>query len=441
MGIMVVILLIVLVVLLVLLNKKNKQLLKFKPFEKYVDIDAEIKAREKKRDEVDTEIESRKNEYIKRENELNRLLAGIEKYEKVMKQLHVDLEKLEDKSTPYDVGFYQPRYSFDTSDKFRAKLDEVRKLQKQLIDDGKAAIAKITWNVGGNQKEGERISKNIIKLALRAFNGECDSTISKVKFGNVLQYEDKIKKARDTINKLGDKWGIEITEAYLKAILDELHLVYEYQEKVEEEREEQRRIKEQMREEEKAQRELEKARQDAEKEEQRYQDALEKARKELEGKQGKELDELTAKMQELERQLSEAHQRKERALSQAQLTKSGHVYVISNIGSFGENVYKIGMTRRLEPLDRVKELGDASVPFEFDVHAIIYSDNAPEMENQLHKVFNQRRVNMVNEKREFFKVTIDEIENQVLKINPSSEVEFTKVAQAKEYRQTLALLN
>jgi uncharacterized membrane protein YqiK len=173
----------------------------------------------------------------------------------------------------------------------------------------------------------------------------------------------------------------------LQLKLDELNLAHEYEEKVQAEKEEQRRIREQMREEEQAQREIEKTRQDAEKEENRYADALRKAQDDAAKADGKKQQKLLAQIAELEMKLAEAHANNERALSRAQQTRSGHVYIISNIGPFGEHVYKIGMTRRLDPMDRVKELGDASVPFEFDVHAIIYADDAPKLENTLHRVF------------------------------------------------------
>jgi hypothetical protein len=121
------------------------------------------------------------------------------------------------------------------------------------------------------------------------------------------------------------------------------------------------------------------------------------------------------------------------------LTKVGHIYVISNLGSFGQDVYKIGMTRRLDPLDRVRELGDASVPFQFDIHAIIYSENAPQLEYELHKRFAERRLNRVNSKKEFFKVSLEEIEAFV-KEHANAEIEFIKLAEAREYRETLAML-
>lgn len=148
---------------------------------------------------------------------------------------------------------------------------------------------------------------------------------------------------------------------------------------------------------------------------------------------------LNDQILKLKRQLALAHEVKERAIFRAQMTKSGHVYIISNMGSFGENRYKTSMTRRLDPMDRVKELGDASVPFEFDVHAIIYSDNAPELENILHKAFNKKRINMINNRKEFFDVSLEEIE-KVIKENANAEIQFTKMAEAREYRETLAML-
>lgn len=167
---------------------------------------------------------------------------------------------------------------------------------------------------------------------------------------------------------------------------------------------------------------------------------MDKARKELGSASQNEVDELNSQISSLEKKLQEAHERKERAISMAQMTKVGHIYVISNIGAFGEDVVKIGMTRRLDPLDRVRELGDASVPFQFDVHAIIYSENAPQLENELHKKFNDRRLNRINNRKEFFKASLEEIEIFV-KEHAGAEIEFTKVAEAREYRETLIISN
>jgi seryl-tRNA synthetase len=194
-----------------------------------------------------------------------------------------------------------------------------------------------------------------------------------------------------------------------------------------------------MREEEKAQQELEKAQNDAEDEEKRYKKALDQAKKELEKAKAEDIEKLNNKITILQKQLEEANAKKERAISRAQMTKSGHIYVISNIGSFGENIYKIGMTRRLEPTDRVYELGDASVPFNFDIHAMIFSENAPELERKIQKEFDELRLNLVNSRREFFNVNLDEIKNVVLKHH--GDIEFTKLAEAKEFRESQAIRN
>jgi hypothetical protein len=214
-------------------------------------------------------------------------------------------------------------------------------------------------------------------------------------------------------------------------------LAHEYQEKLYEEKEEQRRIREQMREEEMVQREIDQAKKEAEEEEKRHQKSLDQAREELVSAHGEELAKLKAHMEFLEEKLKEAQELKERAISRAKLTKSGHVYVISNIGSFGENVYKIGLTRRFTPEDRVRELGDASVPFSFDTHEMIYSDDAPELENKLHQFCNEKRLNLVNNRKEFFRIDLSEIE-KVVKEN-HGEIEFTKIAEAKEFRESIAI--
>ena len=270
-----------------------------------------------------------------------------------------------------------------------------------------------------------------------AFNGECDSLIAKVKWNNIEQFEERIKKTFEAINKLNSSQNIDIQYEFLQLKIDELRLTHEYELKKYEEKEEQRRVRELMREEEKAQRDFEKAQKEAEKEEKLIQQAMKKAQEEIAKASEEERAKYEAQLTELQEKLREAEEKNQRALSMAQQTKSGHVYVISNIGSFGENIYKIGMTRRLEPLDRVNELGDASVPFKFDVHAMIYSEDAPDLENQLHKTFNKNRLNFVNLRREYFDISLDEIE-KVVKEN-HGEIEFIKKAEAKEYRESLII--
>jgi hypothetical protein len=245
------------------------------------------------------------------------------------------------------------------------------------------------------------------------------------------------------VNKLGETNQIRITRDYFDCKTSELHLVHWQREKVHEEKEEQRRIREEMKEEAKAAAEIERAQADAEREEERKQLALAKAQEEFAkltadaqrtAVQEKQLEKLSGLVNKLETELKDAIDQKAKAVARAQLTRSGHVYVLSNIGSFGENVYKIGLTRRLDPY----ELGDASVPFGFDVHAIIYAEDAPKLENALHREFQDRRVNRVNARKEYFRVSLDEITSAVQKHH--GLVTMVMSAEAEEWRKTLAIV-
>lgn len=220
-------------------------------------------------------------------------------------------------------------------------------------------------------------------------------------------------------------------------MLSELRLEHEMEERKRAIVDEQRRVREQMREEERAQREAEKAQAEAEAEESRFEKALERARVELAKSRGEEHQRLTNKILEMEKQVADAHAKSQRAKSLAQLTKAGHVYILSNIGSFGDDVFKIGMTRRLDPMDRVKELGDASVPFPFDVHAMVYSEDAPRLENMMHQRFADQSVNLINMRKEFFKVGLDDIERFAAECD--LKMAFTKIAEAREYRESFEI--
>jgi hypothetical protein len=275
------------------------------------------------------------------------------------------------------------------------------------------------------------------KLLLRAFNGECEAAIADVSWNNVGRMEERIRKSYEAVNKLGEVIKVAVTTEYLQLKLSEMHLSHEYQEKRHQEKEEQRRIREQIKEEERAQREIEKARLDAEAEEVRFQKAVNLAREEAAKATGVQLQKLTEQISSFEAKLDEARRKKEGAISRAQLTKSGFVYVISNIGAFGQNVVKIGMTRRMEPMERIYELGSASVPFPFDLHVMLYSDNAPELETALHQLFAARRMNLVNARREFYRdVQLDEIETFVRQRGLSAQ--FIRQPEAREYRETVA---
>lgn len=345
---------------------------------------------------------------------------------KTLNQLNQDLSET---VKLYNLNFYEPKYNFERSLDFERALNTNRNDQKAIIKNDNAT----TWDGYSGDK---KISGLLQKLLLRTFNSECDLLIQGVDYKNIVVYENRINNSFEQLNRLTLKYGVMITDEYLKLKLAELRICHEYQEKKQQEAEEQRQIKEIMRDEIRAEREMEKAKADAEREEQKYQSLLDKMLEAARQAQGAELDRMNAQIAILQQQLDEAKE-KERSISQAQLTKAGYVYVISNVGSFGENVFKVGMTRRLEPQERVDELGDASVPFQFDVHAMIYRENAPEFETALHQELEPFRVNKINPRKEFFRISLDQIEEIARKYK--ADISITKLAEAKEYRQTLAI--
>lgn len=373
--------------------------------------------------------------------ELEQLRADVARVRAELQVAQGELRSVEEALEIQSFGFYQPRYGFVSASEYVVRLKVVRDEQQALIKADGATACATQWKVGGSATEGKKMVRSQSKIMLRAFNGECDAAVAKVKYDNVATMEERITKSCEAINKLGLVQHVSITHRYFGLKLAELRLVHEHREKVQEEKEEQRVVKEQMREEQKAQEELDRAKAQAEKEEAASTAALEKARAELAavdaaGAAGQQHDRLEALVTRLETELKGALDRKAKAIARAQLTKSGHVYVLSNIGSFGEGVYKIGMTRRFEPLERVDELGDASVPFPFDVHAIIYTEDAPKLEYSLHKAFAHRRVNRVNQRKEYFRVSLDEVRDEVHKLH--GLVSFLLIATAEEYRKTCA---
>lgn len=281
-------------------------------------------------------------------------------------------------------------------------------------------------------------SISAINFVTDAFNGKVDTVLASVKHDNFGILAQQIKDAYALVNHLGKPFkDARITPEYLQARLEELHWATVAHELKLKEREEQRLIKEQIREEEKARRDFEKAQRDAVKQEDTIQKAIDKVQQQAAKASAEQRALFELQLLELEAKLQAAQEKNQRALSMAQQTKSGHVYIISNIGSFGEHVYKIGMTRRLEPLDRVRELGDASVPFEFDVHALLFSNDAPALERDLHRHFLGNQINKVNPRKEFFRVDLTQIKSEIERLG--IDTKWTLSAQAREYRESLAV--
>lgn len=336
----------------------------------------------------------------------------------------------------YGDAYIVPTYNLldDLAEEFSfteagQKLKAAREMSRWMVKAGRAATC--------DYAEANR-RDTAIRFVIDAFNGKVDSILSRNKADNHGKLEQEIRDAFALVNHNGTAFrNARITDEYLTSRLEELKWAATTRVLKEQDREEQRQLREQIREEEKARREFERAMKDAAKEEDTIKKTMDKVLQQAANANDAQREEFEAKLRELELKLQAAEEKNQRALSMAQQTRTGHVYVISNVGSFGEEVFKIGMTRRLEPKDRIRELGDASVPFEFDVHAMIFSDDAPSLEKTLHSHFLRRQMNKVNPRKEFFRLGISEIRAELESLGV--ETLWTMAAEAHEYRETIRI--
>ncbi len=377
-----------------------------------------------KKSELDKELEDRNQKIQTCNNKIAELEFEISDKQKQIYGLDNDISAQE-------YGIYNPTYVFANSDLYKNKLAEIRQQQKEMISAGLACSASPNWTVNGNVAKGKRMIKDMQKLLLRAFNVECDNIVENVRISNFEKSIERINTISSQISKLGIIMDISITRKYIELKVEEVKLALDFQQKKQEEKDKIKELKAQQREEAKAQKEIEEARRRLQKEKAHYQNALDALKQQME-KNG-ETDDLLEKKKELENDLADT----EKAINDVDYReankRAGYVYIISNVGAFGENVYKIGMTRRLDPTERVDELGDASVPFDFDIHALIFTEDAPKLENALHLAFEDRKINKVNSRREFFRVSLDEIK-EVVRKNFDKTVEWTDVPEAEQYR-------
>jgi hypothetical protein len=323
-------------------------------------------------------------------------------------------------------------YIYITSEECKSKL-EILKIKADALIEADKAI-----KILHNSSQGKSFENNKKQL-LRCFNSECQNIFEHLSVKNASNQKTKIRKSFQTLNNIFSTDGVAISESFLEIKFQEFDLIYAYQLKREQEKEQEKAIREQMVEEEKVRREIEKEKQKIDKEESQFKSEIQK----LILYMNKSTDEIQSKLyvdkiHELEEKLKLLEKDKENVLQREQNTRAGYVYIISNIGSFGENIFKIGMTRRLEPIDRIKELGDASVPFEFDVHALIFSEDAPTLEKILHQTFKENQVNLVNSRKEFYNIDLNKIKEVVLK-NHNNTANFTMIPKAEDYRESLKL--
>lgn len=336
-------------------------------------------------------------------------------------------------------ALYEPKFKLNASHEYKTRLDSVRERQKAMIKNGEAATGNMGWEVNGSKAEGRKLVNDMLKLVIRSFNNEADYCVDNVKFDNIELGEKRIRQSFEACNRLGRVMTVRLSDGYLNLKLDELRLAHEFQVKKQEEKEEAKRVREELREQQKLEQEIRAAREKIAKERKHFAAALRDLNVRLERVVTEEERALlVAKIAEVEAGKANLDSEERVIDYREQNAKAGYVYVISNIGAFGEGVYKIGMTRRLEPMERVDELGDASVPFWFDVHAMVFSDNAPALEAKLHERFAAGRLNKVNGRKEFFRADITEIES-IIRANYDAVVEVTHEAVAEQYRESLRM--
>lgn len=428
---------------------------KEKELKKY---DEQISKLNRKKEKIEIIINSKQDVLKEITSELDNygekvsLKKSIENDKKELSKLHQQIDHHKKQVISYDdqiniesYGLYTPHYSFTSSPEYKEKLDNIRALQRSMIKNNKAGLITHQMLFNNSVAEGNKMQRENIKQLIRTFNVECEAAINKATISNMSRIEQRIKKSFETLNKLNERNLIVLSKRYLNLKLDELHLSFEYAQKKEEEKEILREEREKEKEERKVQAEIAKQRkaveQERKKQAEHYKqaEALLKEKMQNVDENDEKFKSLQAEVAKLKEQLAELDKKEASLDYRENHSTAGYVYIISNIGAFGKNVFKIGVTRRLDPLARIKELSSASVPFKFDVHALIFSDDAYKLESNLHNYFDKYRVNKVNNRKEFFGITIHQVKDALDKYY-NRTFDFHEIPEAEEYRKSLELM-
>jgi hypothetical protein len=352
----------------------------------------------------------------------------LDKLDKAIEPTTAQLKRIE-------VGLVPPIFRFDDSEELKKNIRKCREEQFECIRAGLATHSYTQWEWMGSRKDGDRMIKDYRQLLLDAFNAEFEVIRRQMRAATFDKAVEKLERLVDQLSKLGETTGVQISRRYALLKEDELrfwHVELEHREELKQERKRQRELLRSQQSSGDDSEELseEIASRDSE---------LLKAQKKAEQLAGAERARLERMIEDIKAEKARLEEKQTRAMSQAQITRAGYIYVISNEGSFGEGVVKIGMTRRLEPMDRVRELGDASVPFRFDVHALAFVEDAPALEKTLHDVFSDRRVNTENFRKEFFRVSPEEVRSVIEE--KGIDTDWYLIAEAKEYHESELMRN
>ncbi|MCC6527478.1 MAG: DUF4041 domain-containing protein [Polyangiaceae bacterium] len=353
------------------------------------------------------------------------LVGEVEALRREYELLRAQIVETTDAMILQEVGIYEYSHPLDSAAAYKDLLADLQGRMKACIKSGQAVATTKRWVINGSEKEGAKMVGDFGKLILRAYDNEADNVLRTMKPYTLESAVERLEKMRTLIAKLGASMKLAITDTFHALRVEELRLTADYLAKVAEEKDREREERARLKEEEMARREFEREQARLEKERTHYETALRALR---------EKGDATA-VAEVEQTLTKIEQAIAGVVQRAANVRAGYVYVISNLGSFGEAVVKIGMTRRLEPLDRVRELGDASVPFRFDVHALIFSDDAVGLERALHERFSERRLNLVNTQREFFYATPHEVKTALLELK-GDLLSFVEAPEALEWHQS-----
>ena len=333
--------------------------------------------------------------------------------------------ELDDERVLQEVGIYRYHHPLENAAEYKEQLSDLSQRVKEMVRAGDAVLASDMFTFNNSLAKGRRMTAEFSKLMLRAYNAEADNCVRALRAGNVLTAKKRLESSVTTIAKLGAMMEMRVNPQYHALRIQELELTADYLMKLQVEKEEAREERERLREERKAEQELAAERARLEKEREHYANALRAITN-----NGDE-----AAIADLNERLHDIDDAIERNDFRTANIRAGYVYVISNRGALGPNIVKIGLTRRLEPMDRVRELGDASVPFPFDVHAMFFAEDAVTVEADLHRAFAERRVNHVNQRREFFFATPAEVRTVLLE-QVGNLLEFAEHPQATQYLQS-----
>lgn len=425
-------------ILLLIRNRRYNPVNKWIIEEKFTIIDLN-----NEKDKLILDNDKLKEDYKKLEqdliNENEKLSARLTKkynqeritYENEIKNLEDEYDKLRNQVIVEYIN--DKDYSNISSEDMKNRLALLKLREKDLVQSNGA------FDVEGSVSENRKQTSALIRQITKCFTAESTEILNSLTINNVEQSRNKLIKSYETTNKAFEIDHINLTDDYLKLKLDELSLNFEILKKIQEEKEIRQQEKEILREEEKVRREIEREKIKIEKEEKQFKNEVSKLMSYMNNASNEvEKQIYIDKIKELENKIELLEIDKKNVFDREQNTRAGYVYIISNIGSFGENIYKIGMTRRLEPMDRIRELSSASVPFEFDVHAMIFSEDAPKLESILHEHFRENALNKVNLRKEFYNIDLDEAKKVVYE-NFNNTVDFNMTAKAEEFRQSVKI--